>query len=44
VLHGGVEQGTPALSEDEIDRRVADAEAAGHLAQPHGEDWLIVLR
>lgn len=42
VLHGGVEQGFPALTEDEKQRIVAAAEALGHTATRHGEDWLIV--
>jgi hypothetical protein len=44
ILHGGVEQGTPAYTEGELAVLVADAEAAGHRAEPFGEDWLITRR
>lgn len=43
ILHGGVEQGFPAFSVDELARRVAAAEAAGHTVERHGEDWLVTL-
>lgn len=42
VLHGGVEQGVPALTAAEQAEIVARAESLGHTATRHGEDWLIV--
>lgn len=42
ILHGGVEQGTPALSEAEQDGLVDAARTLGYEATRHGEDWLIV--
>jgi hypothetical protein len=42
VLHGGVEQRTPALSPADQERLVAEARALGYTAEAHGEDWLIV--
>lgn len=44
ILHGGVEQGYPALGAEEISRRVARALALGHEAEPLGEDWLVSRR
>ena len=44
ILHGGVEQGTPAFTDAELASLVADARAAGHGASSYGEDWLVVRR
>lgn len=41
ILHGGIEQGTPAFSDEELARLVADATARGAVAEQFGEDWLI---
>jgi len=42
ILHGGVEQGSPAYSVEELEALVEAARAAGHVASIQGEDWLIV--
>ncbi|MEQ8840643.1 MAG: hypothetical protein RIB98_06655 [Acidimicrobiales bacterium] len=42
VLHGGVEQGTPAYSDPELNALVATARALGHDTVPAGEDWLVI--
>ena len=42
ILHGGVEQGTPAYTRGELAALVGAAEAVGHTAVPFGEDWLVV--
>ncbi|MEZ5243840.1 MAG: hypothetical protein R2707_01990 [Acidimicrobiales bacterium] len=44
ILHGGIEQGTPAFTEAELATLVEEAEAAGHTVAPFGEDWLVVRR
>ena len=41
VLHGGVEQGTEAFTEQELAALVEDAERLGHTVTQHGEDWLV---
>jgi hypothetical protein len=42
ILHGGVEQGTPALTAAELAMMVEGALAAGHTVAAFGEDWLVV--
>jgi hypothetical protein len=42
VLHGGTEQGNPALDEATQARLVDAAERLGHRAERHGEDWLVI--
>lgn len=42
ILHGGVEQGVPALGEPAQEEVVRAAVALGYEATPFGEDWLIV--
>ncbi|MDW3217949.1 MAG: hypothetical protein R8F63_04985 [Acidimicrobiales bacterium] len=42
VLHGGVEQGVPALDAIAQEKIVSAATALGYEATPFGEDWLIV--
>jgi hypothetical protein len=44
IVHGGVEQGTPAYTADELTSIGEAARAAGHDVIAAGEDLLIVLR
>lgn len=44
ILHGGIEQGTPAFSLPELAELVSDAERLGYTATRFGEDWLVTRR